>query len=78
MDAFAEAKADIVVSNIIADVIIGLAPQIPTVLKEGGYYISSGIIRERLEDVRKALTESGFTIVKVVEKGSWAAILATK
>ena len=78
VDAFAEAKADIVVSNIIADVIIGLAPQIPTVLKEGGYYISSGIIRERLEDVRKALTESGFTIVKVVEKGSWAAILATK
>ena len=78
VDAFAEAKADIVVSNIIADVIIGLAPQIPTVLKEGGYYISSGIIREREDDVKKALTESGFTICKIVEKGSWAAILATK
>ena len=78
VDAFAEAKADIVVSNIIADVIIMLAPQIPSVLKEGGKYISSGIIRERLDDVKQALTDSGFTIEKVVEKGSWAAVLSVR
>lgn len=76
VDAFSEAKADIVVSNIIADVIIGLAPNVPTVLKKGGYYISSGIIKERRADVEKAIIDSGFTIEKVVEKGSWVAILA--
>ncbi len=73
---FADAKADIVVSNIIADVIIGLAPNVPTVLKKDGYYISSGIIKERRADVEKALTEAGFTILQVKEKGSWVAILA--
>ena len=73
---FSEAKADLVVSNIIADVIIGLAPNVPTVLKQGGWYISSGIIKERRDDVEKALKDAGFEIVRVVEKGSWVAILS--
>ncbi len=70
--------ADIVVANIIADVIIALAPAVPAVLQPDGWFLSSGIIEDRLGDVEKALTESGYTIVKTEEKGGWAAVLSRK
>lgn len=75
---YKQQQADIVVSNIIADVIIGLAPNVRPVIKDGGYFICSGIIRERREDVEKALRDSGYVIQRVMEKGSWVAIVSAK
>lgn len=72
--AYKEEKADIVVANIIADVIIGLTPGVRNVLKEDGHFICSGIITERRADVEKALIDNGYTIEKVTVKGSWVAI----
>ncbi len=67
-------KADLVVANIIADVIIYLASVVKSNLKKGGEFISSGIIKERRADVEKALIENGFEIEEVREKGSWVCI----
>ncbi len=67
-------QADTVVANIIADVIIHLAATVKPNLKQGGTFISSGIIKERRADVEKALLENGFEIVEVQEKGSWVCI----
>jgi ribosomal protein L11 methyltransferase len=71
-------QADGIVANIIADVIIQLAPQARDFLKDGGYFITSGIIRERKDDVVRALQEAGYRIEEIQEKGSWVAIRSTK
>ena len=71
-------QADVIVANIIADVIIGLAPKATAFLKKGGSFIASGIIRERRDDVAAAITEAGYRIERIEEKGSWVAIHSTK
>ena len=52
-------KYDIVVANILADVIIPMAPVIPDRLKEGGYFITSGIIDFKENEVKEANRSSG-------------------
>ena len=68
----------VVVSNIIADVIIGFCPDVHQVLAAGGSFIASGIIREREQDVTEALEKAGFHVVRVDRKGSWCAVLSMK
>jgi ribosomal protein L11 methyltransferase len=68
-------KADIVVANIIADVVIGLSTLMPSYLKKEGLLLTSGIIRERKEDVIKAYKGIGFEFVDVLEMGEWVAII---
>jgi ribosomal protein L11 methyltransferase len=68
-------KADIVVANIIADVVIKLSSLIPSYLKEGGILLTSGIIRERKEDVVNAYTGLGFKFMNNLELGEWVAIV---
>jgi len=67
-------KADVVVANIIADVVIRLAPSVPEHIKSSGMFICSGIIDSRIEDVERELEECGFRIIKVLEEGEWRAI----
>ncbi len=64
---------DIVLANIFADIIIPLAAVIKDNMKEGGIFISSGIIDTREEEVRRALLENGFEILEVTHSGDWAA-----
>ncbi|NMA83271.1 MAG: 50S ribosomal protein L11 methyltransferase [Epulopiscium sp.] len=71
-------KADIVVANIIADIIIKLVDPVPSVLQPHGLFIASGIITERLEDVKKAIEAGQFEIVEILSKGGWAAIVAKR
>jgi ribosomal protein L11 methyltransferase len=68
-------KADIVVANIIADVVIGLAEQVPEYLNNGGLFLTSGIIKERKEDVVKSYTSLGFQLESIDEMGEWVAIV---
>jgi ribosomal protein L11 methyltransferase len=67
-------KADIVVANIIADVVIGLSGLMPTYLQKDGVLLTSGIIRERRDDVVKAYTGLGFDLLEILEMGEWVAI----
>jgi len=71
-----QGKADVVIANIIADVIIFLSKDIPQFLKEDGVFIASGIIHDKREAVIKALEENGFTILEVKTEGEWNAIAA--
>lgn len=68
-------KADIVVANIIADVVISLSGLMPSYLKPGGVLLTSGIIRERKDDVVKAYTGLDFELVNILEMGEWVAIV---
>ncbi|MCL2851674.1 MAG: 50S ribosomal protein L11 methyltransferase [Defluviitaleaceae bacterium] len=70
-------KYDIVTANIVADVVIALAPVVSDMLSERGVFVSSGIISERVPDVSAALGEHGFKIDKILEEDGWAAIMAS-
>lgn len=69
-------KADIVVANIIADVIIFLSDSIGDFLNEDGLFICSGIINERKDDVVKALVKNRMDVVEIRQMGEWTAITA--
>ena len=68
----------IVTANIVASVIIALAPYAAKLLEEGGKFITSGIIDTREEEVAAALTAAGLSILEIRRGGDWRAILAEK
>lgn len=72
-----EGKAEIVVANIIAEVIIFLSDEVKKFLKPDGYFISSGIIKDRKDDVVKKLTSIGFNIIEVNTLGEWVCITSS-
>lgn len=69
-------KYDVVMANIVADVIISLLRDINSVINENCLFISSGIIAERVCEVRKHIEKAGFKILEIREKRGWAAICA--
>ena len=62
---------DVVLVNIVADVIIGLAPVLPAFLAEDTTLICSGILDSRLEDVVNALSGAGLEITQILQKEDW-------
>ena len=67
---------DIVVANIVADVIIALAPQVGKLLKKGGIFLCSGIIDTRGDEVAAALEQAGLLVTTRREKNGWIALEA--
>ncbi len=69
---------EIVVANILAPVIIAMAPVIPACLKKGGYFITSGIIDFKEQEVKAAIEAAGLTIAEINHQGEWVNITARK
>lgn len=69
-------KADVIVANIIADIIKILAKDVQNFMKEDAMFISSGIILDKVEEVKESLIENGFEIVEVQKLGEWSAIVS--
>ena len=67
---------DVVVANIVADVIIRLAPLAKGYCKPGAPFIVSGIIDERRDEVLAALRVAGFTVEDMKNAEGWNAILS--
>ena len=74
----AQKKYHLVLANIVADVIIPLAPQVPALLEEDGVFLCSGIIDTRTREVETALKQAGLTVTKKREKSGWAALEAKR
>ena len=70
----AEIKGDVMLANITAEILCGLAPSIPKNLKAGGTLILSGIIESRLDMVIKAFCAQGLTLEKQIKEGEWIAL----
>ena len=62
---------DVVVANIVADVIIGLAPMVRHFLKPGGLFLCSGIIDTRAGEVADALRQNGWEIETTRSGEGW-------
>lgn len=74
-DALKDRIFDLVVANIVADVIIPLSARIRRHLKEGGYFITSGILSPRAQEVREALEKNGFTVCRTMQKKEWVCFI---
>ena len=72
----AQKRYHLVLANIVADVIIPLAPQVPGLLEEDGIFLCSGIIDTRAHEVEAALKRAGLAVVRKREKNGWAALEA--
>lgn len=69
-------KADVVVANLMADLVMMLSCDVAKHLKGKGIFISSGILIEKQEQVSESIKNNGFEIVEVLEQGDWCAIAA--
>lgn len=69
-------KADVIIANILAEVIINLTTQIKPYLRENGIFISSGIILAKIDGVVDGLISNGFEIIEVERMGEWASVVA--
>ena len=71
-----DGQYQLVLANIIADVIIPLAPVVPRFLAPGGRFLCSGIIEHRAEDVAAALRAAGWTVLEERRRDGWVSLLA--
>lgn len=70
---------DLVVANILADVIIPMQAIVPPHLKQGGIFITSGIIDMKEQAVKDAFAgNDAFEIIDVQHQGEWVSIVARK
>lgn len=73
-----EGKADVIIANIIADIIIMLLKDIPVKLNDNGIFLASGIIKDRQADIEAAAAEVGMQVDHVDEKGGWVVMQMSK
>ena len=78
MDRLAADRYDLLLVNIVADVIIGLAPVLPRFMDENTLLICSGILDTRLEDVTRALERAGLTVTMTKAKEDWRCVSARR
>jgi ribosomal protein L11 methyltransferase len=71
-------EADIIVSNILAEIIVQFIDEAWERLKPGGYFITSGIIQNKKQMVKTDLEVKGFEIIQINEMEEWISIVARK
>ncbi len=73
-----EGKANIVVANILADIIMFLSEGVRAFIEDEGYFIASGILNTQRDIVTDKLKALDFKIEEVMEDGEWICIIAKK
>lgn len=70
---------DLIIANILAGPLIGMASTLATVCDSNGYVILSGILAERAMDVIRAYTDQGLVLVSASEESqdgySWTTLV---
>ena len=78
MDRLCAQSYDTVLVNIVADVIIGLAPILPKFMHENSTLILSGILDVRLAEVIAALEKAGLSVVNTRSMEDWRCVTAKR
>ena len=78
MERLKQDPYDLVLVNIVADVIIGLAPVLPQFLQPHSTLICSGILDSRLSDVLAALEQAGLVVTEQRAKEDWRCVCARR
>lgn len=78
LDGVLDLSADVVVANILAEVILRFTEDVARVIKPGGYFIASGIIQPKKDQVKEDLIQVGFDIEESILMEDWVALIAKK
>lgn len=78
IEAMQGRKADMVLANITAEVVVELIPEAAQVLDSGGYLFGSGIVDSRWPAVQQALVKNGFAVAEVMQDVDWIGVAARK
>ncbi|WP_311525811.1 50S ribosomal protein L11 methyltransferase [uncultured Parvimonas sp.] len=71
-------KADVIVANILAHILVKLLGDISKFIKDDGIFVSSGIIDSKYKDVEDALIENNFEILEVNKNKDWVCVIARR
>ncbi|OJV64534.1 MAG: ribosomal protein L11 methyltransferase [Clostridiales bacterium 38-18] len=71
-------KAELVVANIIADIIVKFSDDVESIMKADALFVSSGLILDKVDWVIEELMKRQFEIVEVMKKGEWAVVVSRK
>lgn len=61
----------IVCANIVADIILRMAPDVSRYMRDGGLLLISGILEEKAKDVTDVLRSHGFEPVCLINENGW-------
>ena len=70
-----EGKADVIIANIVADIILRLLPDVKSHLNADGILLVGGIIDDREEEIRQAATQQGLSFSKMTAEKEWRAMV---
>lgn len=73
-----EEPADIIVANILADIILRMVEDAYRLVKDNGYFVVSGIIENKKEEIVSAIEEVGFTLDQTFQQKDWYAFIFQK
>jgi len=71
-------EANVIVANLLAEIILRFPDDAYKTLKQGGYFITSGIINQKRQEVEEGLKQSGFTIVETLVMEDWVTFISQK
>lgn len=71
-------RANVIVANILAEIILRFADDAYRLLENNGYFITSGIIQAKKQEVKDGLIKAGFTIEETLVMEDWIAFIARK
>ena len=69
---------DLICANIVADIIIRMAPDVARYMKDDAVLLASGIITERAEEVIGALEAQNLVIARRCDDNGWCALVVKK
>ena len=71
-------KADVIVANILAEVIVRFTDAAAQCLKPGGYFITAGIIQQKKDEVKESIEAAGFQIEETLQMEDWVSFIAKR
>lgn len=69
---------DVVCANIVAGVIVRLAPIVPRLLQPDGVFLCSGILADREDEVCRAFAQAGLTVISRARQDEWRCLTAKR
>ena len=71
-------KYDVIVANILAHIIELMLEDAYKLLEDGGYFITSGIIKDKKDELLEKMLQQGFKLVEETSDNEWYSFVVTK
>lgn len=78
LEGIENSEADLIVANILAEILILMVEDAWNNLKNGGYFILSGIIHSKREELENSLLQQGFVLEQSKVMGDWHCLICKK